>query len=48
MTNIFEKSAEQKRYDKTSPYQPIMRRNVKISAAGLKKLFRRNLLQKPI
>jgi NAD(P)-dependent dehydrogenase (short-subunit alcohol dehydrogenase family) len=27
MTNIFENSAEQTRYDKTSPYQPIMRRN---------------------
>lgn len=34
MTNIFENSAEQTRYDKTSPYQPIMRRNGKIFAAG--------------
>ena len=34
MTNIFENSAEQTRYDKTSPYQPIMRRNGKLFAAG--------------
>jgi NAD(P)-dependent dehydrogenase (short-subunit alcohol dehydrogenase family) len=34
MTNIFENSAEQTRYDKTSPYQPIMRRNGKIFMAG--------------
>ncbi len=34
MTNIFENSAEATRYDKTSPYQPIMRRNGKIYAAG--------------
>jgi NAD(P)-dependent dehydrogenase (short-subunit alcohol dehydrogenase family) len=37
MTNIFENSAEQTRYDKTSPYQPIMRRNGKIFAAGFKR-----------
>lgn len=34
MTNIFENSAEQTRYDKTSPYQPLMRRNGKVFAAG--------------
>ncbi len=36
MTNIFENSAEATRYDKTSPYQPIMRRNGKIFGAGFK------------
>ncbi|MEZ5552357.1 MAG: SDR family oxidoreductase [Pseudomonadales bacterium] len=37
MTSIFENSAEQTRYDKTSPYQPIMRRNGKVFAAGFKR-----------
>lgn len=37
MTNIFENSAEQTRYDKTSPYQPIMRRNGKVFSAGFKR-----------
>jgi NAD(P)-dependent dehydrogenase (short-subunit alcohol dehydrogenase family) len=37
MTNIFENSAEHTRYDKTSPYQPIMRRNGKVFAAGFKR-----------
>ena len=37
MTKIFENSAEQTRYDKTSPYQPIMRRNGKVFAAGFKR-----------
>jgi len=37
MTNIFEHSAEQTRYDKASPYQPIMRRNGKVFAAGFKR-----------
>ncbi|MEM9622902.1 MAG: SDR family oxidoreductase [Pseudomonadota bacterium] len=37
MTNIFENSAEQTRYEKDSPYQPIMRRNGKIFAAGFKR-----------
>lgn len=37
MTNIFENSAEQTRYDKTSPYQPIMRRNGKVFNAGFKR-----------
>jgi NAD(P)-dependent dehydrogenase (short-subunit alcohol dehydrogenase family) len=36
MTNIFENSAGATRYDKTSPYQPIMRRNGKIFAAGFR------------
>ena len=37
MTNIFENSAPQTRYDKTSPYQPLMRRNGKVFAAGFKR-----------
>ena len=37
MTNIFENSAEQTIYDKNSPYQPIMRRNGKLYAAGFKR-----------
>lgn len=37
MTNIFENSAEQTVYDKTSPYQPIMRRNGKIFSAGFRR-----------
>jgi NAD(P)-dependent dehydrogenase (short-subunit alcohol dehydrogenase family) len=37
MTNIFENSAEQTRYDKTSPYQPLMRRNGKVFAAGFRR-----------
>src|SRR5438067_8087448 len=36
MTSIFENSAEATRYDKTSPCQPIMRRNGKLFAAGLR------------
>ncbi len=36
MTSIFENSAETTRYDKTSPYQPIMRRNGKLFAAGFR------------
>ncbi len=37
MTSIFENSAEQTRYDKTSPYQPLMRRNGKVFAAGFRR-----------
>ncbi len=37
MTNIFENSAEQTRYDKASPYQSVMRRNGKMFAAGFKR-----------
>jgi NAD(P)-dependent dehydrogenase (short-subunit alcohol dehydrogenase family) len=37
MTNIGDNSAERTRYDKTSPYQPIMRRNGKVFAAGFKR-----------
>jgi len=37
LTNIFENSAAQTRYDKTSPYQPLMRRNGKVFAAGFKR-----------
>ncbi|TMA40036.1 MAG: SDR family oxidoreductase [Deltaproteobacteria bacterium] len=36
MTSIFENSASATRYDKTSPYQPIMRRNGKVFAAGFR------------
>ncbi len=36
MTSIFDNSAAATRYDKTSPYQPIMRRNGKMFAAGFK------------
>jgi NAD(P)-dependent dehydrogenase (short-subunit alcohol dehydrogenase family) len=36
MTSIFENAAEATRYDKTSPYQPVMRRNGKIFAAGFR------------
>jgi NAD(P)-dependent dehydrogenase (short-subunit alcohol dehydrogenase family) len=36
MTNIFENSAEATRFDKTSPYMQIMRRNGKVFAAGFK------------
>lgn len=37
MTNIFENSAEATRYDKTSPYQPVMRRSGKMFSAGFKR-----------
>ena len=37
MTNIFENSAATTRYDKTSPYQPTMRRNGKVFASGFKR-----------
>ena len=36
MTQIFANSAEATRYDKTSPYQSIMRRNGKLFAAGFR------------
>ena len=36
MTSIFANSAAATRYDKTSPYQPIMRRNGKMFAAGFR------------
>src|SRR5262249_54459656 len=36
MTNIFENPAEATRHEKTSPYQPIMRRNGKLFAAGFR------------
>jgi NAD(P)-dependent dehydrogenase (short-subunit alcohol dehydrogenase family) len=36
MTNIFENAAPATRYDKASPYQPIMRRNGKVFAAGFR------------
>jgi len=36
MTNIFENAAEATRWDKTSPYMQVMRRNGKIFAAGFR------------
>ena len=36
MTSIFDNSASATRYEKTSPYQPIMRRNGKFFAAGFR------------
>jgi NAD(P)-dependent dehydrogenase (short-subunit alcohol dehydrogenase family) len=36
MTSIFENAAPATRYDKASPYQPIMRRNGKFYAAGFR------------
>jgi NAD(P)-dependent dehydrogenase (short-subunit alcohol dehydrogenase family) len=36
MTKIFENSAPATRYDKASPYQPLMRRNGKLFAAGFR------------
>lgn len=36
MTNIFENSAEATRFDKTSPYKQVMRRNGKMFGAGFK------------
>jgi len=36
MTKIFDNSAGATRYDKSSPYQPIMRRNGKFYAAGFR------------
>ncbi len=48
MTNIFENSAEQTRYDKTSPYQPIMRRNGKVFAAGFKRAVPSELVAETI
>jgi NAD(P)-dependent dehydrogenase (short-subunit alcohol dehydrogenase family) len=36
MTSIFDNSQGATRYDKTSPYQPIMRRNGKLFAAGFR------------
>lgn len=48
MTNIFENSAEQTRYDKTSPYQPIMRRNGKIFSAGFKRAVPAQLVAETI
>lgn len=48
MTNIFENSAEQTRYDKTSPYQPIMRRNGKVFSAGFKRAVPAQLVAETI
>jgi len=48
MTNIFENSAEQTRYDKTSPYQPIMRRNGKLFAAGFARAVAPELVSETI
>jgi len=37
LTKIFENSADKTRYDKKSPYQPVMRRNGKLYGAGFKR-----------
>ncbi|HEY2388721.1 MAG TPA: SDR family oxidoreductase [Candidatus Binatia bacterium] len=44
MTSIFENSQEATRYDKTSPYQPIMRRNGKMFAAGFREAAQPDLV----
>ena len=44
MTNIFENSAEATRYDKQSPYQPLMRRNGKVFAAGFKRAVQADIV----
>ena len=36
MTHIYENSKDTTRYDKTSPYQPLMRRNGKMFSSGFK------------
>lgn len=48
MTSIFENSAAQTRYDKTSPYQPIMRRNGKVFSAGFKRSVSPDLVAQAI
>lgn len=48
MTNIFENSAEQTRYDKHSPYQPLMRRNGKVFAAGFKRAVQADIVAETI
>ena len=48
MTSIFENSAEQTRYDKRSPYQPIMRRNGKVFSAGFKRAVSPDLVAETI
>src|SRR5205814_9049710 len=48
MTSIFEHSAEATRYDKTSPYQPIMRRHGKLIAAGFRVTAQLHDVARPI
>jgi NAD(P)-dependent dehydrogenase (short-subunit alcohol dehydrogenase family) len=48
MTSIFENSKETTRYDKTSPYQPIMRRNGKLFAAGFREATQPDVVAKAI
>ena len=48
MTNIFENSADQTRYDKQSPYQPLMRRNGKVFAAGFKRAVQTDIVAETI
>jgi len=48
MTNIFENSTEQTRYDKQSPYQPLMRRNGKVFAAGFKRAVQADIVAETI
>ena len=44
MTSIFDNSKEATRYDKTSPYQPIMRRNGKMFLAGFREAAQPDLV----
>ncbi len=48
MTSIFENSQGATRYDKTSPYQPIMRRNGKLFAAGFRDAVQPDTVAKAI
>ena len=48
MTSIFDNSAELTRYDRNSPYQPIMRRNGKMFAAGFKQATQPELVAETI
>jgi len=48
MTQIFDNSAEMTRYDKTSPYQPLMRRNGKMFMAGFKEGISANVVAETI
>lgn len=48
MTSIFENSTEQTRYDKQSPYQPLMRRNGKVFGAGFKRAVQADIVAETI
>ncbi|MCZ6503092.1 MAG: SDR family oxidoreductase [Gammaproteobacteria bacterium] len=48
MTSIFENSTEQTRYDKQSPYQPLMRRNGKVFGAGFRRAVQADIVAETI